>query len=319
VAELFKLKFKAVTTSPELNNLNEDISAQLKLALLPAEFYQQPTLELSQQLLGKLLLVATPTPAKTIQLVTSTEAQRSGVTSKRSALKPLVAENKGMAQMEPQVASIALDMTEPEAEQLHNTLTDNLGEAGIEELANLKFSNLTGGLIVETEGYIATIDPACHAYKGRTPRNAVMWGAPGRAYVYFTYGNHWMLNVVTEAEGEAAACLIRALEPTIGFEMMHSRRNLHLLKANPQRQPNRNLTNGPGKLCQALGIEASFNGQAVVGPQLFICDPLKFSHPTLTKNLQDFETVTTTRIGISQGVDFPWRYYVKANPFVSRF
>ncbi|HET9589749.1 MAG TPA: DNA-3-methyladenine glycosylase [Anaerolineales bacterium] len=103
------------------------------------------------------------------------------------------------------------------------------------------------GLITETEGYIGETDRACHAKAGRTPRTAVMYGRPGHAYVYFTYGNHWMLNVVTEHEGFPAAVLIRAIEPVEGVESMSARR------------AGRD-TFGPGKLCRAMGITKSENG-----------------------------------------------------------
>src|SRR5574342_534110 len=103
------------------------------------------------------------------------------------------------------------------------------------------------GLITETEAYISEKDLACHAKAGRTPRTAVMYGEPGHAYVYFTYGNHWMLNVVTEREGFPAAVLIRAIQPIEGAEIMSARRGGR-------------DTFGPGKLCQALGITKSENG-----------------------------------------------------------
>lgn len=168
----------------------------------------------------------------------------------------------------------------------------------------------TAGLIVETEGYLAKIDPACHAFTGFTKRNAVMWGEAGFAYVYFTYGNHWMINVVTETEGEAAAVLIRALQPIAGIEIMRTRRSLQNLKMKPD---DRHLANGPGKLCQALGVTGAQNGTNLQSDQLFICTaPPEYQLPP-------YELVETTRIGITRGVDFPWRYYVKGNRFVSKF
>ncbi len=168
---------------------------------------------------------------------------------------------------------------------------------------------VTAGIIVETEGYIAPEDPACHAYMGRTPRNDVMWGEPGQAYVYFTYGNHWMINVVTGPEGVAAAALIRAVQPLLGLEIMRLRRGLHRLKGKPD---DRNLTNGPGKLCQAMGLTGRLNRQSFQGPQLYLTStPADYTLPL-------FETVETTRIGITRGVDLPWRFYVKGQPYVSR-
>lgn len=170
-------------------------------------------------------------------------------------------------------------------------------------------SEATAGIIVETEGYVGPEDPACHAYMGRTRRNDVMWGPPGLAYVYFTYGNHWMINVVTGPDGYAAAVLIRGVQPVLGLDSMRGRRGLHLLKGKVE---DRQLTNGPGKLCQAMGINGSFNGQPLDGPRLYLTE----TPPT--KGLAPFEIVESTRIGITRGVDFPWRYYVKGNRFVSR-
>lgn len=168
----------------------------------------------------------------------------------------------------------------------------------------------TAGIIVETEGYIAPEDPACHAFTGRTKRNETMWGTPGHAYVYFTYGNHWMINVVTEQVDIAAAALIRALQPVYGLETMHTRRGLTKLKGEAD---DKNLTNGPGKLCQAMAITGVYNAQPFSGPRLYLTET-----PDSLK-LPPFEIVETTRIGITRGVDLPWRYYVKANKFVSKF
>ena len=158
------------------------------------------------------------------------------------------------------------------------------------------------GVIVETEAYL-TDDPACHAYRGQTPRNAAMFGPPGHAYVYFTYGLHMMLNLVCAPEGTAEAVLIRALEPVGGIDAMRlNRGNL------PE---TRQLTNGPGKLAQALGLtRLTHNGLDITHPgsELYV----------LPQVVPEFETVATTRIGISQGVDLPWRFYIRGNRYVSR-
>jgi len=154
------------------------------------------------------------------------------------------------------------------------------------------------GRIVETEGYIARIDPAAHAYRGRTVRNAPMWGSPGHAYIYFTYGMHYCTNVVTEADGVAAAVLIRALEPLEGLDLMAERRGVE----NPQL-----LCAGPARLSQALGLDARLSGAPLQGPDVFIYPG---EPPT--------EIVATTRIGISRGKDLPWRYYPVGSPWVSR-
>lgn len=119
------------------------------------------------------------------------------------------------------------------------------------------------GIIVETEAYCGREDSACHAYRGQTPRNAVMFGSPGHAYVYFTYGMHYMLNLVTEKEGNPCAVLIRAVLPLAGIEEMEARRG----------KKGKELTNGPAKLCQALGINKSLNGwDLTCGEELWVED-----------------------------------------------
>ena len=158
------------------------------------------------------------------------------------------------------------------------------------------------GIIVETEAYL-TDDPACHAYRGQTPRNSAMFGPPGHAYVYFTYGLHMMLNLVCAPEGTAEAVLIRALEPVAGVETMRQNRG--------GIRETRQLTNGPGKLAQALALtRLAHNGVDVTDPASELV--------ALPQDYPPFETVTATRIGITRGVDLPWRYYVAGNPYVSR-
>lgn len=158
------------------------------------------------------------------------------------------------------------------------------------------------GVIVETEAYL-TGDPASHAFRGKTARNATMFGPPGHAYVYFTYGLHMMLNLVCRSEGMGEAVLIRALEPVEGLDAMHRLRGETL--------PDKQLTNGPGKLAQALGLTRVVDdGKDVTDPD---GDLIVVPH-----NCPPFEIVTATRIGISQAVDRPWRFYVRGNPYVSR-
>lgn len=155
------------------------------------------------------------------------------------------------------------------------------------------------GKIVETEAY-SQEDAASHSYRGETPRTKVMFGPAGRMYVYFTYGMHYCCNVVTGEPGHGSAVLIRALEPLEGEAMMRARRHGVSGEA---------LTNGPAKLCQALGIRKEFNGHDLQG------EPLRL---ILDEPVSQEDIVQTTRIGISRSRDIPWRFYIKGNRFVSR-
>jgi DNA-3-methyladenine glycosylase len=158
----------------------------------------------------------------------------------------------------------------------------------------------TAGIIVETEAYDEA-DPACHAYIGRTTRNEVLFGPPGHAYVYLSYGIHSLLNAVAEPEGSAAAVLIRALEPTRGLELMRERRG---------REDEEGLCSGPGKLTEALGVDLSLNG-ADLGER-----PFQISPPA--GRWSEVEVITGPRIGITKAAGLPWRYCVKGSRFVSR-
>lgn len=146
------------------------------------------------------------------------------------------------------------------------------------------------GRIVETEAYVGAADLACHARAGRTRRNESMWGAAGRAYVYFTYGMHWMLNFVTEAEGYPAAVLIRALDPEEGAAVMRRRRGP---------RPERLLTDGPAKVCQALGLDGRWDGYDLCRPgaRLFVERVARLSPSRL---------LTGPRLGL-EGVPEPWK------------
>jgi len=155
------------------------------------------------------------------------------------------------------------------------------------------------GKIVETEAYIGPDDPASHAYRGLTPRNKVMFGEPGYAYVYLTYGMHHCLNFVTERKGFPAAVLIRALEPADGIEILRKRKKAKDLI---------NLTNGPAKLCQALGIDRTLNGVDLCSDIIYVED--RGNKPT--------KIVSTSRIGIKEGKDKKWRFYIENNGFVSK-
>lgn len=157
-----------------------------------------------------------------------------------------------------------------------------------------------GGVIVETESYERD-DPACHAYVGLTPRTATIFGPPGRAYVYLSYGIHSLLNAVCEADGTAAAVLIRALEPSVGIEQMSRRRG---------RQGPRELCSGPGKLAEALGVGLELNGACLAQPPFELC--------SRTPEWATVEVATGPRIGISRATEMPWRFCAAGSPFLSR-
>jgi DNA-3-methyladenine glycosylase len=168
----------------------------------------------------------------------------------------------------------------------------------------------TAGVIVETEAYEAA-DPACHAYIGRTVRNDVLFGPPGHAYVYLSYGIHSLLNFVTEPEGTASAVLIRALEPTRGIELMRGRRGLNArARASATRFKLAELCSGPGKLTEALGVGLELNGADLLAP------PFELSPPNA--HWERAEVVTGPRIGITKAAELPWRYCVRGSRFVSR-
>lgn len=154
-----------------------------------------------------------------------------------------------------------------------------------------------GGIIVETEAYDRE-DPASHTFSGPTPRNAVMFGPPGRAYVYLSYGIHWCLNFVCREAGHGAGVLIRALEPTMGIARMIERRRL---------EDPRLLCAGPGRLGQALGVTHELNGCRLDRPPF-----------ELTAASGRVRIVTGPRIGISKAVDHPWRFGLSGSRYLSR-
>jgi DNA-3-methyladenine glycosylase len=159
------------------------------------------------------------------------------------------------------------------------------------------------GRVVEVEAYGGAEDPASHAWRGRTLRNAAMFGPAGRLYVYRSYGLHWCANVVVGEEGQGAAVLLRALEPVAGIERMRSERG--------ERHRLPDLTNGPGKLCAALGITGDDDGSDLSDPgsRIRLCSD---GTPAPTS------PVVSSRVGISRGVEHLWRFAVPDNPFVSR-
>ena len=162
--------------------------------------------------------------------------------------------------------------------------------------ATLLFNGV-GGRIVEVEAYHHT-DPAAHSFRGPTERNAVMFGPPGFAYVYRSYGIHWCVNFVCEPEGSASAVLIRAIEPLEGIATMRRRRGLHDLRL---------LCAGPGRVCEALGITRAHNGLALDAP------PFELRHRGGKVAL-----AIGPRIGLTKAVDQPWRYGAAGSPYLSK-
>jgi DNA-3-methyladenine glycosylase len=155
------------------------------------------------------------------------------------------------------------------------------------------------GRIVETEAYLADNDEACHAWRGKTSRNRVMFGPPGILYIYFSYGNHYLMNIVSEPEGTAGAVLIRGMEPVEGIDIMRRNRNTDDLNR---------LMNGPGKLTSAMGIDLSFYGCCLSGNTCYLENA-----PDIAPELIG----TSPRIGISRSTDLPWRKFIRGNPHVS--
>ena len=152
--------------------------------------------------------------------------------------------------------------------------------------------------IVDVEAYRGPKDPASHAYR-RTARSEIMWGTPGTAYVYFSYGNHYCMNVVTEPEGTAGAVLLRAVEPVEGVEIMRRNRGVGA---------DRLLTAGPGRLTQAMGIGREHNGVDLTRPPLYLARGRTRAVPV----------ATSSRVGIRVATDRPWRFYISGSPYVSR-
>jgi DNA-3-methyladenine glycosylase len=173
---------------------------------------------------------------------------------------------------------------------------DLLGKSLVRILNGVRLS----GLIVEAEAYRGMDDPASHAHRGVTKRNAVMFGEPGFSYVYLSYGANWCLNLTTERRGRPGAVLIRALEPREGIATMRVRRGLEEVEE---------LTNGPGKLTKALGINKELNSQdLILSRRLYLAEV----------GNEELEIGVSPRIGVGSGSDKRWRYFVKWNRFVSK-
>jgi DNA-3-methyladenine glycosylase len=166
-------------------------------------------------------------------------------------------------------------------------------------LVRLEAGRRLSGRIVEAEAYRGEEDQGCHAFHGRTPRTQVMYGPPGHAYVYFTYGMHWMLNFVVEAQGFPAAILIRAIQPVEGVDLMASRRS---------GQPSQHWTDGPAKLCQALNIDRKLNGCDLCAPKPELC--VEFDEP-----IPDASVTIGPRVGLYSVPEpwksIPWRFVVE--------
>ena len=190
---------------------------------------------------------------------------------------------------------------------------DLLGKTLVHEVNGKRLS----ARIVETEAYMGIIDKAAHSYGGkRTPRVEVMYGAPGHAYIYLIYGLHHCLNVVTGADGDPQAVLIRALEPLEGLEEMALHRYKKTLDQLSKSQ-RKGLANGPGKLCHALAIDRGLNGEDLRGNHLFIEESDEAAEE---QNCELIKIHETTRIGIDyagEARDYPWRFYIKGSPYIS--
>jgi len=165
------------------------------------------------------------------------------------------------------------------------------------KLVSRTAAGITSGYIVEVEAY-SMEDPASHSFRGLTPRTAPMFKRAGTIYVYFTYGMHYCMNIVTGPVGHGQALLIRALEPVDGIGLMQARRDLENVNQ---------LTNGPGKLAQALGIDKALSGSHLTDGKL-----------SLEPGFRPADITQTTRIGITKAIDQPWRFFVTGNQFVSR-
>ena len=156
------------------------------------------------------------------------------------------------------------------------------------------------GRIVETEAYFGSQDEACHAWRGKTARNRMMFHTPGTLYVYFSYGCHYLLNIVSEAENTAGAVLIRAMEPVEGELFMQEQRGTSVTT---------NLMSGPGKLTKALAIDISCNGKNLLSDEFFVENA-----PPLGK----YMIGTSSRVGISKSRELQWRKFILNNPHVSK-
>lgn len=196
--------------------------------------------------------------------------------------------------------AVAKDRNEPDGA----LLTDgHVSEIAPKLLGLVLRSGDRAGVIVEVEAYAGVADPASHAYRGRTARTEVMFGPPGRLYVYRSYGVHWCANIVCRPAGEASAVLVRAIEPIEGIDQMWADR--------PKARAETDLGSGPGKLCAALAIDDRHNG-------IDLLDPASSVRLTAGPSAAAPEVVDGPRVGITKAVDKPWRFAVADHPHVSR-
>jgi DNA-3-methyladenine glycosylase len=190
----------------------------------------------------------------------------------------------------------------PLSREFYDRATEHVARDLLGAILECKTSDgIAAGRIVETEAYLGEHDLACHAAVGRTSRTAPLYGPPGIAYVYLIYGMYWCFNAVTRAEHEPSAVLVRAIEPVRGIDLIRHRR--------PKVRRDADLTNGPGKLCLALGIDASHNWKPLDRPPLVI----RAGEP-----IPDAQISVSPRIGITQSADWPLRWFVTDNPYVSK-
>ncbi|MGI9613006.1 MAG: DNA-3-methyladenine glycosylase [Acidimicrobiales bacterium] len=195
----------------------------------------------------------------------------------------------------------------------HPVTREDLASTDVVELAP-RLLGLTlkhgcrAGRIVEVEAYAGADDPASHAFRGPTPRTEVMFGPPGRLYVYRSYGIHWCANIVCRSAGEASAVLVRAVEPVAGIDSMWSDR--------PKAKVETDLASGPGKLCAALAIDHRHNGVDLLDQA---SEVRLLAEPDAPAGCEpDFEVLAGPRVGITKAVDRPWRFGIANNPHVSR-
>ncbi|PIW70213.1 MAG: 3-methyladenine DNA glycosylase [Ignavibacteriales bacterium CG12_big_fil_rev_8_21_14_0_65_30_8] len=177
-----------------------------------------------------------------------------------------------------------------------------LGKVLVHNIGETKLA----GIIVEVEAYEGKTDRAAHTFIGKTKRNEIMFNEGGYLYVYFTYGVHFCCNVVTGKKDEGTAVLIRGIEPIVGIDKMEKSR---FGSKNIQAKKIYDLTNGPGKICQAFQINKSHYGFDLTDDKIYLLN---------YKKIKDENIICTTRIGIKKSIDLPWRYYIKDNPFVSK-